>query len=99
MRLIDADKAIALAKDIAVETKSGSIYRHRCIDPSCIEELPIVDAVPVVRCKDCIYCSKKDCWTESGKATLRSCWNEKGMFTYVLDNDYCSHGYRRDNNG
>ncbi len=55
--------------------------------------------VKVVRCKDCIHCSKEDCWTENGKVTLNNCWNDQGIFTYVLDNDYCSRGYRRDNNG
>lgn len=103
MRLIDADKFTEKCKEIIHEENDNSvkitwaIAYDNFIDE--INEQPTVDAVPVVRCKDCIYCSKKDCWTESGKATLSSCWNEKGMFTYVLDNDYCSHGYRRDDNG
>lgn len=81
--------------------KSEMAFRPSQIDEvmRILCKVPTNDAVPVVRCKDCIYCSKKDCWTESGKVTLSSCWNEKGMFTYVLDNDYCSRGYRRDNNG
>lgn len=32
--------AIALAKDICVPTKDGTEYRHRCIDPDAINELP-----------------------------------------------------------
>lgn len=60
------------------------------------EGKPTIDAVPVVRCKDCIHCTKEDCWTENGIVTLNSCWNDLGIFTYVLDNDYCSRGYRRD---
>ena len=46
--LISREAALALAKDIVVGE-----YRHRCIDPDCIRELPTIDAVPVVRCKDC----------------------------------------------
>lgn len=91
MRLIDADKAIALAKDIAVETKSGSIYRHRCIDPSCIEELPPVDAVPVVRCKDCKYFVESDPSHPDCDYCKRMCW-----FGIIGKNDYCSKGERKE---
>ncbi len=38
--LICRKAAIALAKDICVPTKDGVIYRHRCIDPGDIAELP-----------------------------------------------------------
>lgn len=86
-RLIDAFKLT----DYANNTKD------KTIDANDIMRFPAVDAVPVVRCKDCIHCSKYDCWTENGIVTLNSCWNDQGIFTYVLDNDYCSRGYRRDN--
>lgn len=42
---IDRDEAIALAKDIIVPTKSGHDYRHRCIDPQDLAELPAADVV------------------------------------------------------
>ena len=38
--LISRQAAIALAKDICIPTKDGTIYRHRCIDPGDIAELP-----------------------------------------------------------
>ena len=38
--LIDRQAALALAKDICVPTKDGTVYRHRCIDPQQIMELP-----------------------------------------------------------
>ena len=38
--LISRQAAMSLAKDICVPTKDGSIYRHRCIDPDAIRELP-----------------------------------------------------------
>ena len=50
----------------------------------------------IIHCKDCVHCSKYDCWTENGRVILNSCWNDKGMFNYVLDNDYCSRGYRKE---
>ena len=52
--LISRRAAMSLAKDICVPTKEGSIYRHRCIDPDAIRELP--SAQPeIIRCKDCKY--------------------------------------------
>jgi predicted RNA-binding Zn-ribbon protein involved in translation (DUF1610 family) len=44
-KYIDCDAAIALAKDIIVPTKSGYDYRHRCIDPQDLAELPAADVV------------------------------------------------------
>ena len=38
--LISRQAAINLAKDICVPTEDGGIYRHRCIDPDEIRELP-----------------------------------------------------------
>lgn len=45
---ISREAAIALAKDIIVPTKDGYDYRHRCIDPQDITELPAADVRPVV---------------------------------------------------
>lgn len=44
--LISRQKAIDLAKDLCVPTKDGSIYRHRCIDPDAIRELPSAQPEP-----------------------------------------------------
>lgn len=38
--LISREAAIALAKDICVPTKDGTVYKHRYIDPDDIKELP-----------------------------------------------------------
>ena len=48
---ISREAATALAKDIIVPTKDGGTYRHRCIDPQDIRELPAADVRPVVRGK------------------------------------------------
>lgn len=44
---IEREAAIALAKDIIIPTKSGYEYRHRCIDPQDLAELPAADVRPV----------------------------------------------------
>ena len=38
--LIDRQAVLALAKDICVPVKDGSEYRHRCIDPLDVMEIP-----------------------------------------------------------
>lgn len=48
---ISREAAIALAKDIVVPIKDGCDYRHRCIDPQDITELPAADVVPVVHAR------------------------------------------------
>ena len=49
MRLIDADPLLE-------QMKRRKDYIGRPSDPVClVEDAPTVDAVPVVRCKDCIY--------------------------------------------
>lgn len=52
-----------------------------------VEEAPAVDAVEVVRCKDCIHYEKTMLYSE--------CWHELGMIN-VYDDCYCSRGERRD---
>lgn len=58
---IDRQVAIALAKDIIVPTKNGYDYRHRCIDPQDLAELPAADVRPVVLCRDCKWCHAGYC--------------------------------------
>ena len=53
------------------------------------EDAPTVDAVPVVRCKDCK-------WVEKGKDYEAYCNHWKsGLYADVKDDDFCSYGERR----
>lgn len=57
---------------------------------------PTVDAVPVVRCKDCKY------WTQDGNGYLDDqahCGNPDGMDGCTESGDFCSCGERRCGNG
>lgn len=54
MRLIDAD---ALMDELLEKLPKGAVFYR--IPPNAIENAPTVDAVPVVRCKDCIYSVKR----------------------------------------
>lgn len=78
MRLIDAD---ALLKAFYRELDNAILY-GRIVKSlqELIKEAPTIDAVPVVRCKDC------KCWLKG----------DGSCFPHADYNDFCSNGERRD---
>ena len=99
MRLIDADR---LNKPIYAEedniTGSGMSYDEMCgyndgidIAWNKINQAPTVDAVPVVRCRDC----KHGDW-DSEPNDAMVCMRTKDGF-WRSGNDFCSYGERKDN--
>ena len=80
MRLIDADK---LKGKAFADPDDGEHFVY-CQD---IDEAPTVDAVPVVRGRECRY------YAASG-ATTSFCIHPGGM-KFTSDSDYCSRGKRR----
>ncbi len=106
-RLIDAYSLIGRAleeKRFVFQTKDflneqyiiDTVYRDL---GEFILSAPTVDAVEVVRCKDCVWCHKIE--------DLNYCenpntpWIDDPDFDdiTVADNDYCSYGERKDNEG
>ena len=81
MRLIDAD---ALVKAL---NESGVPYRADVQEV--LDAQPTVDAVPVVRCKDC------KCWTEWSNGT-GSCSRFALDWIGTDADDFCSMGERKD---
>lgn len=56
-----------------------------------VGKAPTVDAVEVVRCKDCRYrCSNKECGRFEHATYSRNAF-------YPEDNDFCSYGERKNN--
>ena len=55
-----------------------------------IDQMPIVDAVPVIRCKDCKYYS---CGTVEGK---HLCMSVKYRFTPTAEDEWCSRAERKE---
>ena len=97
MRLIDADR---LNKPIYAEedniTGSGMSYDEICgyndgidIAWNKIDQAPTIDAVPVVRCEDCIRRYDTDecpmCFLIEGK-----------YYEYTNENGYCDRGERKE---
>ena len=78
MRLIDVDAFLE-------KMKRTSRYFDVKFD---IEEMPIIDAVPVVRCKDCIRQYDTDecpmCFLSEGK-----------YYEYTNGNGFCDRGERK----
>lgn len=86
MRLIDADtlkEEWTIASPEPYNTDASEVLDS-------IETTPTIDAVPVVRCKDCIYYEKgidypPYCNCPSG-----------GISDYPQEDDFCSYGKRRE---
>ena len=78
MRLIDADELLSIVRHMTVVDKS---VMHRILI-----QMPPVDAVPVVRCKDCIrYRPDGNVW---GRCTVAA--------NSMRKKDFCSYGVRKD---
>ena len=78
-RLIDAN-ALKRLRDDYIQGRikfDGNEY-------DLIDKCPTIDAVEVVRCKDCKTYSNGTCWKMRGK---------------MKSDDFCSCGVRRNNNG
>lgn len=71
---------------------SFSDLAHRCEINAILNSIPAADVVEVVRCKDCTYFSHVKCQEE--RAGLCEHFD-----AYMYISDYCSDGYRRDDNG
>ena len=68
---------------------------HMCVDVKDIETAPAVDAVEVVRCKDCEHFADAK-GKDSGKPIgYGQCKWSTGIRGIVCADDYCSFGERR----
>jgi hypothetical protein len=103
MRLIDADEF-----EDALENTEYDIspayepdgYSHKLIC-EVLEEIPTVDAVPVVRCRDCIAFEEIGKHpTNNGGTPFGYCYHwqyEQGMSPNEVDGDaFCSYGRIRE---
>ena len=115
MRLIDADALMDAFRTYMVERfdREKCVSEENCktCDRSClwrsvVSVAPTVDAVLVVRCKDCKY--QRKVWIEDKRykfgGFLRvSCDRNDDIFASHTvdgdDNDFCSYGERKDGDG
>ena len=86
MRLIDAD-ALFPGKLLVVNLKNPMETAKDLLNR--INTAPTIDAVPVVRCKGCVYYEEAKV-NELGFIICRASGME------ITDNDFCSYGEKRD---
>lgn len=93
MRLIDAD-ALPVHKAYCVD-EAGWGANFYVADKSDIDNAPTIDAVPVVRCKDCKNWKKGD--FQAGQSIDHMEWGGGCSFAQFAryESDFCSRGERR----
>lgn len=88
MRLIDADKFVLALMDASL----SSVDEDTILD--LVDSVNTVDAVPVVRCKDCKW------FIENNNDEWWGCWLYHTIKVTPEDapkpNDFCSYGERKD---
>lgn len=99
-RLIDADKRIAEIKKLycdGCDNYGGSKCRACWTDDAMclIDDAPTVDAVEVVRCRDCKHWDSET-WFCDNHSTFGHHGFEWNMFS---EEDFCSYGERKDDDG
>ena len=92
MRLIDADRAASIENldqysDLAAAL--GDVQTVRDI----LSDAPTIDAVPVVRCRECTHYKICDEW-ENGKRMLCEI-HHHSYLDHDGDNHFCSWGQRK----
>lgn len=85
MRPIDAD---ALKPDYIIPSSSTNTLCTRLVSLQQILIAPTIDAVPVVRCKDCIH------WGMHKRLNVPWCFE---MHIDKSEEGYCDSGERREN--
>lgn len=85
MRLIDAEEAYKVLTDYYHQRTE---IQHDALKEA-IERVPTVDAVEIVRCKDCKWYERKYPWN----GNIYEC---SYLEAPMDDNDYCSWGERRE---
>ena len=85
-RLIDAEALKSYMDECSKESKFRVYYGYA---ESFIDDAPTIDAVPVVRCRECKYRFKNNGHDKSGCPIIdANIWMD--------DDDFCSHGERKE---
>ena len=96
MRLIDADALIekfnekANMAECLVDERTAERFATFCALSDAVEQMPTVDAVPVIRCKDCTFGH----YIDHGHM---HCLHPCGLTTNMTD-DFCSYAERKEKN-
>ena len=85
MRLVDADVADKWMRQ-----------NNAFIDAAILKAIPTIDAVPVVRCRECVH--YREHRTRKYKQLISSCVRmaKNDMEHHVWPDDFCSYGRRKE---
>lgn len=83
MKLVDADKA---RECFGGDGVTGAVMQRM------FDSLPTIDAVPVVRCRECQHC--KETVDYKGPGLFCSIWGRE--WQRVQPDDFCSYGQRKE---
>ena len=86
-RLIDANRAMEIVRDQRIAHPNA--YHLTNYATLILQEAPTVDAVEVVRCRDCLYYTPVD--NNTGKCAFLI-----GEHQYVVPDGYCYLGERKE---
>ena len=105
-RLIDADAILKKAKPMEELDGDGIPCEVMAVSAILIDDAPTVDAVEVVRCRDCTYWGDEDGKLQGSDGVL---FARCKAHNYLIDgrhtgwcpseNDFCSYGERKDGDG
>ena len=84
MRLGDLDVLKAQLKKLPMMSNWGEAFIPRLID-----EQPTIDAVPVVRCRECRHRYTMNC------SMYYECAQCGGQWDWTTNDDFCSYGQRK----
>ena len=96
MRLIDADALIEKFNEkvnmaeCLIDARTAERFATFCALSDAVEQMPTVDAVPVIRCKDCTFGH----YIDHGHM---HCLHPCGLTTNMSD-DFCSYAERKEKN-
>lgn len=95
-RLIDADEKQLIIQALKMHHDSQftpAVYEHSVFGKAALLLESTVDAVEVVRCRDCRFCRNHPT-SDKVKLCTNKNWNTE-YHPFVNDNDFCSYGERR----
>ena len=94
-RLIDADAVLRHKRKMSGADFGGEFWDEAVL-ASNIKNAPTVDAIPVVRCKDCKHYKPQK---KSAHWENRANYCNRIVTIKVQPYDFCSHGERKDGDG
>ena len=99
MRLIDADALMNVICEKFQEHYGNTVYQFihdflRFVVRQ-IRKAPTIDAVPVVRCKDCKHYRTETAMTFVRNGAHIRCCDCDNVSRLMRDDDFCSYGERR----